>query len=75
MFKDGKPFEDKIDALVCAWVGTLYVEGNASPLGNDHSAIWVQTTQPYNSRRRSQGFSELKLAMSTFAHLSQRAHP
>jgi predicted RNase H-like nuclease len=38
-----KPYEDQIDALVCAWVGALYMEGKASVLGDDHSAIWIPT--------------------------------
>jgi len=38
-----KPYEDQIDALVCAWVGALYIEGKASPLGDNHSAIWIPT--------------------------------
>jgi predicted RNase H-like nuclease len=36
-----KPYEDQIDALVCAWVGALYIDGKASALGDDHSAIWI----------------------------------
>jgi predicted RNase H-like nuclease len=38
-----KPYEDQIDVLVCPWVGALYIEGKASALGDDHSAIWVPT--------------------------------
>jgi predicted RNase H-like nuclease len=36
-----KATEDKIDALVCAWVGRLYRDGLAVPLGDLTSAIWV----------------------------------
>jgi predicted RNase H-like nuclease len=36
-----KETEDKIDALVCAWVGSLYLDGQATPLGDATSAIWV----------------------------------
>ena len=36
-----KETEDKIDALVCAWVGSLYLDGVASPLGDATSAIWI----------------------------------
>jgi predicted RNase H-like nuclease len=38
-----KSHEDQIDALVCAWVGALYVEGKATALGDDDSAIWIPT--------------------------------
>jgi predicted RNase H-like nuclease len=36
-----KETEDKIDALVCAWVGSLYLDGQATPLGDATSAIWI----------------------------------
>jgi predicted RNase H-like nuclease len=36
-----KGVEDMIDALVCAWVGSLYLDRAASPLGDAASAIWV----------------------------------
>lgn len=36
-----KPFEDALDALVCAWAGTCYVEGRAKALGDGTAAIWV----------------------------------
>lgn len=36
-----KAYEDRLDALICAWVGALYVEGKAQPLGDTGSAIWV----------------------------------
>lgn len=36
-----KAFEDRLDALICAWVGALYLEGEAQPLGDATSAIWV----------------------------------
>ena len=35
-----KRYEDAIDALICCWVGTLYAEGKARPLGDDTAAIW-----------------------------------
>ena len=35
-----KRYEDALDALICCWVGTLYAEGNARPLGDDTAAIW-----------------------------------
>lgn len=36
-----KRYEDSLDALVCAWVGTKYLEGEAVPYGDDTAAIWV----------------------------------
>lgn len=38
-----KPVEDKIDAIVSAWVGIAILEGAAEPFGDDDSAIWVPT--------------------------------
>ncbi len=35
-----KCYEDALDALVSAWVGTRYVEGNAVPYGDATAAIW-----------------------------------
>jgi predicted RNase H-like nuclease len=36
-----KPVEDKIDALVCAWVGIQVLEGRAMAIGNDEASIWL----------------------------------
>lgn len=36
-----KAFEDMLDAVVCAWVGTCMLDGNAKPYGDAASAIWV----------------------------------
>lgn len=36
-----KAFEDKLDAIVCAWVGICVIEGRATPFGDQDSAIWV----------------------------------
>jgi predicted RNase H-like nuclease len=36
-----KPYEDAMDALVCAWVGMKYLEEKASPYGDVTAAIWV----------------------------------
>ncbi len=41
-----KPFEDQIDALVCAWVGIQILRGEARPLGDDDAAIWLPTEIP-----------------------------
>ena len=38
-----KRYEDALDALVCAWVGTEYLAGRTVPLGNDDAAIWCPT--------------------------------
>ena len=36
-----KPYEDSLDALICAWVGALYIDGAARALGDAESAIWI----------------------------------
>jgi predicted RNase H-like nuclease len=36
-----KRFEDSLDALICAWVGTQFLEGRCRPLGDDDAAIWI----------------------------------
>ncbi len=36
-----KAFEDKMDAVVCAWVGICALESEAVPYGDDISAIWI----------------------------------
>jgi predicted RNase H-like nuclease len=36
-----KRYEDSLDALVCAWVGTKYLEEEAKPYGDNTAAIWV----------------------------------
>jgi predicted RNase H-like nuclease len=36
-----KPYEDKLDALISAWVGACALEGTAQPYGNGDCAIWV----------------------------------
>ena len=38
-----KRYEDALDALVCAWVATLYLDGRAAAFngGNPDEAIWV----------------------------------
>jgi len=35
-----KRYEDALDALVSAWVGTCYAEGNTVPYGDATAAIW-----------------------------------
>ncbi len=36
-----KAFEDKLDAVVCAWVGVCFLEKRAEAFGDANSAIWV----------------------------------
>jgi predicted RNase H-like nuclease len=36
-----KAFEDALDAVVCAWVGIMALEGKAVPFGDETSAIWI----------------------------------
>jgi predicted RNase H-like nuclease len=36
-----KPVKDKIDALVCAWVGIRVLEGRPMAIGDDEGAIWL----------------------------------
>ncbi len=40
-FQGLKRYEDAIDGLVCAWMATHYLAGDAVPLGDDTGAIWV----------------------------------
>lgn len=35
-----KPYEAMLDALICAWIGTLYVEGKARAYGDQSAAVW-----------------------------------
>ena len=36
-----KPYEDRLDAAVCCWVGLKYLAGATTPLGDATAAIWV----------------------------------
>jgi predicted RNase H-like nuclease len=36
-----KSWEDKLDAVICAWVGWCALKGRAEPYGDEESAIWV----------------------------------
>lgn len=36
-----KAYEDKLDAVVCAWVAACALDGCARPFGDKDSAIWV----------------------------------
>ena len=36
-----KPYEDRLDAVISAWVGACVLEGRAQPYGDEQCAIWV----------------------------------
>lgn len=36
-----KRFEDALDAAVCAWIGTRFVEGSVEAYGDHTAAIWI----------------------------------
>jgi predicted RNase H-like nuclease len=36
-----KSYEDALDALICAWVGILYLDGRISAFGDATGAIWT----------------------------------
>ena len=36
-----KRFEDAIDALICAWIGITYLEGDCVAYGDAQAAIWL----------------------------------
>ncbi|MFG1394693.1 DUF429 domain-containing protein [Xanthobacter agilis] len=36
-----KAYEDRLDAVVCAWVGIEVLEGRARPFGDETAAIWI----------------------------------
>lgn len=36
-----KAYENMLDAVVCAWVAICALQGNATPFGDHHSAIWI----------------------------------
>ena len=38
-----KRYEDALDALICVWVGTLYIEKKALAFGDSTAAIWCPT--------------------------------
>lgn len=40
-FSAMKPYEDAIDAMVCAWVAIEFLAGNARPVGDETAAIWT----------------------------------
>jgi predicted RNase H-like nuclease len=38
-----KAHEDRLDAVICAWVGVCALEGKAKAFGDKESAIWIPT--------------------------------
>lgn len=38
-----KSYEDMLDAVVCAWVAICALNGQATPFGDQESAIWIPT--------------------------------
>ena len=40
-----KAAEDRLDALVCAWVGTEWLDERAEALGDANAAVWVPRTR------------------------------
>lgn len=43
-FTSLKPYEDALDALVCAWVGVSYLENEIEPFGDADAVIWIPTS-------------------------------
>ncbi len=41
-----KAYEDRLDAVVCAWVGACALDNRARAYGDETSAIWVPTVAP-----------------------------
>ena len=39
-----KSVEDRLDGLICAWIGIEHLEGRTVGLGDDTAAIWVPAT-------------------------------
>jgi predicted RNase H-like nuclease len=48
-----KAYEDMLDAVVCAWVATCYLEGTATSYGNAESAIWIPSFGTHHNLRPS----------------------
>lgn len=51
-----KRYEDAIDAMICAWIGCRYVDGQADAFGDHEASIWVpQRAGAIDSRPRRRG--------------------
>ena len=47
-----KSYEDALDAIVCTWVAACCLQGQATPYGDENSAIWIpspRVTAPQRS--------------------------
>lgn len=42
-----KAYEDKLDAVICAWVAICALEGRATAFGDQHSAIWIPNSEAH----------------------------
>jgi predicted RNase H-like nuclease len=56
-FAELKRYEDGLDALLCAWVGIKYLDGDVVAYGDDTAAIWVSAAvAPQAGARSKQKF-------------------
>jgi predicted RNase H-like nuclease len=44
-----KAFEDRLDAVICAWVAMCALNGRARPFGDQESAIWIPSRAGFMS--------------------------
>jgi predicted RNase H-like nuclease len=61
-----KPYEDGLDAIICALVGALYFSDSAQAYGDDQAAIWV----PQGSASLSMKDAHLKSVADTLTEWS-----
>jgi predicted RNase H-like nuclease len=50
--REMKAFEDALDAVVCAWVATCYLDGTTHPYGDRMAAIWIPKAADETRGRR-----------------------
>ncbi len=43
-YRSLKPYEDALDAIICAWVGACFLRGRAGSFGDHDAAIWIPTS-------------------------------
>jgi predicted RNase H-like nuclease len=73
-----KRYEDALDALVCAWVGTLYGQGRTEAFGDADSAIWAPFVSPgiaetpTTSRKDAKGTKNSRTATASLAKTQRR---
>ena len=41
-----KAYEDRIDAVICTWIGICALNGEANAFGDETSAIWIPRSRP-----------------------------